>query len=81
MLGLAFDFIFMPHEQGLFIGLVTMAIATVWYAQAQVRWFTFDLEISVSKATAAFVGAFAVATITAFVLALAIGIEANNLSP
>ncbi|WP_296435347.1 permease [Rhizobium sp. UBA1881] len=81
VLGLAFDFIFMPQEKGLLIGLISMAIATVWYAQAQVRWFKLDLDMPVSKATAAFVGAFAVATVTAFILAVAIGIEANNLSP
>ena len=60
--------------------LITMAIATAWYGQAQVRWFKLDLDISVSKATGAFLGAFAFATITAFILAVAIGIEANNLS-
>lgn len=55
-----------------------MPVATVWYAQAQVRWFTLDLKIDPMKATGAFISAFLCATLGATILAIAIGLEAKR---
>lgn len=58
-----------------------MALATIWYAQAQVRWFTLDLKIGPMKATGAFISAFLCATAAADILAITIGLEPKKLSP
>lgn len=81
MLVLGLDFVSMPHQQGLLFGLVTMASATVWYAQAQVRWFKQNLEIGNLRAIGAFGAAFLLATLAALVLAFAIGLEAKSINP
>ncbi|MBO9134550.1 permease [Rhizobium sp. rho-13.1] len=80
MIGLAFDFMFMPHEQGLTIGVLTIASATLWYAQAQVRWLMQDLKIGTLRATGAFVIAFVSASVVALVLAVTIALEAKNIA-
>jgi hypothetical protein len=78
--GLAFDFMFMPHAQGLTIGIVTMAGATLWYAQAQVRWLMQDLNVGAMRATGAFAIAFVTASIVALILAVTISLEAKNMT-
>lgn len=80
MVGLAFDFLFMPHAQGVTIGLVTLALATLWYAQAQVRWFLQDRHTGAAKAIGAVFIAFVCASVVAFVIAIAIGLEAKSLA-
>ncbi|MND75388.1 hypothetical protein D3C80_670030 [compost metagenome] len=78
--GLAFDFMFMPHAQGLTIGIITMAAATLWYAQAQVRWLMQDLNVGAMRATGAFAVAFITASIVALILAVTISLEAKNMT-
>jgi len=80
VVGLGFDFIFIPHAHGLTIGIATMVAAFLWYAQAQVRWFIQDLKIGAMKATAAFAVAFVVATVVALLLAIIIGVEAKSMA-
>lgn len=72
---------FMPDGQGVLIGLLTLTAATLWYAQAEVRWFKQDLAIGGLKAIGAFTLAFLAATVVAFFLAITIGLEAKNLTP
>nr|WP_237681916.1 permease [Agrobacterium vitis] len=81
IIGLAFDLIFMPDGQGVLIGLLTLTAATLWYAQAEVRWFKQDLAIGGLKAIGAFTLAFLAATVVAFFLAITIGLEAKTLTP
>lgn len=78
--GLAFDFLLMPHAQGITLGILTMALATLWYAQAQIRWFMHDLKMGAIQATWAFTMAFVSASIVALLLAITIGIEAKNMA-
>lgn len=78
VVGLAFDFLFMPHAQGVIVGVFVMVLAVLWYAQAEIRWFSPGM--GVVKATAAFAVAFLVATLVAFTLAVTIGVEAKNLA-
>ena len=80
ILVLGLDFMTMPYGQGLPVGLATMAIATGWYAQAQVRWFKQDLGIGNLKSFGAFVAAFLVATLAVLVLAIAISVEAESIN-
>lgn len=80
ILVLGFDFIAMPNEQGILAGLLKMGLATVWYAQAQMRWFMQDLGISIIRATAAFGGAFLFATAAAFFVALLITLDAKSIT-
>lgn len=81
VLVLAFDFFSMPREQGTLAGLVALAVAAIWYAQAQVRWFMHDLGISAVKALAIFVGAFLLATVAAFLVALLITLHVKSIAP
>ncbi|MDZ7925970.1 MAG: permease [Agrobacterium sp.] len=81
ILVLGFDFASMPLEHGLALGLAIIALATIWYAQAQIRWLMQDLNLSIAKASLAFSGAFLIATAAAFVLALLIALEAKTIYP
>ncbi|SEH31676.1 hypothetical protein SAMN03159407_4494 [Rhizobium sp. NFR12] len=78
---LGLDFFSMPQEQGNLAGVVAMAVATIWYAQAQVRWFRHDLGVGALKAIAIFVGAFLFATIAAFTVAAVITLDAKSIAP
>lgn len=80
ILVLGLDFASMPYEQGLPVGLATMAAATAWYAQAQIRWFKQDLGIGNLKATGVFVTAFLFATLAVLALATVIGLEARSIN-
>jgi len=80
VLALGFDFFSMPQEQGVLAGLVTLVVATVWYAQAQIRWFMRDLGIGAARAILAFVGAFLLATIAALLLAIVITYDAKSIA-
>lgn len=80
VLALGFDFFSMPQEQGVLAGLVTLVVATVWYAQAQIRWFMRDLGIGAARAILAFVGAFLLATIAALLLAVVITYDAKSIA-
>lgn len=79
VLVLGFDLAAIPHEQGLLAGLATTAVATLWYAQAQIRWLMADLQAGWVAACLRFLGAFLVATIAAIAMALAISFEAKSL--
>ncbi|AHK00582.1 MULTISPECIES: hypothetical protein [Rhizobium/Agrobacterium group] len=81
VLVLGFDFASMPLEHGLTFGLAIIALATIWYAQAQIRWLMQDLGLGIAKAGLAFSGAFLVATAAAFVLAVLIALEAKTIYP
>ncbi len=79
ILVLGFDLSSMPHEQGLLPGLITISLATIWYAQAQIRWFKQDLEIGTIRATGVFAGAFLFATFAVLAVATLISLEASSL--
>ncbi|WP_426131844.1 permease [Pararhizobium sp. PWRC1-1] len=79
IVGLGFDFLFMPHAQGVTVGILTMLVATLWYAQAEIRWFS--LNMGAVKATGAFAISFLCATVVALLLAVTIGLEAKNMAP
>lgn len=81
VLVLGFDVASMPAEHGLAAGLAIMALAMIWYAQAQMRWLMQDLRIGIVKAGVAFSGAFLVATSAAFLLAVLVALEAKTLYP
>jgi hypothetical protein len=40
ILVLGIDFFSMPQEEGIVPGIIAVVVALVWYAQAQIRWFT-----------------------------------------
>jgi hypothetical protein len=78
---LGVDFLSMPQDQGALAGIVAMAVALTWYAQAQVRWFMCDLDIGAIRAAGIFVGAFLFATVAAFFVALLITLDAKSIAP
>lgn len=77
ILVLGIDLLSMPQAQGLMVGAVTVTMALIWYAQAQIRWFIQDLHIGPIRAAVIFIGAFLIATIAALSVALMINIDAN----
>ncbi len=77
---LGFDLVSLPQDQSLLAGLVAMAVATIWYAQAQVRWFMHDLGIGALRATGIFFAAFLFATLAAFLVALLITLDAKSIA-
>lgn len=79
VLVLGFDLASIPQEKGLLAGLMTISLATLWYAQAQIRWFREDLRATGLNACIRFVSAFLVATVTALVVAFAISFEAKSI--
>ncbi|XUY29998.1 permease (plasmid) [Agrobacterium sp. rho-8.1] len=81
VLVLAFDFFSMPQDQGTLEGVVVLAVAAIWYAQAQVRWFMLDLCIGAARALAIFVGAVLLATAAAFLVALLITLDVKSIAP
>ncbi|WP_296085138.1 permease [uncultured Agrobacterium sp.] len=81
VLGLGFDFLSMPGHEGVLAGLITIAVATIWYAQAQIRWFMRDVHMGGMRAAATFVIAFLLATIAALVAAVLITFEAKSIAP
>ncbi|CVI59345.1 Permeases of the major facilitator superfamily [Agrobacterium salinitolerans str. Hayward 0363] len=76
-----FDLASMPNERGLAIGLTVIALATVWYAQAEVRWLKRELGVGALKAGVIFSGAFLAASVVALLLALFITVEAKTIYP
>jgi len=80
VVGLAFDLLFMPGNQGDVAGAIVMLLAILWYGQAQVRWFVRDLDIGVAKACLAFLTAFLTATIAAAFITVLLGVELKNWS-
>lgn len=74
------DLFIIPHEQGMIAGIVTIAVALAWYAQAQFRWFMHDLRIGAVRALAIFTGAFLLATVAAFLVAVLIALDAKNIT-
>lgn len=81
VLVLGFDFFSMPQQEGVLAGFLTIAVTMLWYAQAQIRWFMHDLDISAIKATGIFVAAFLFATVAAFVVAGLITLDAKSIAP
>lgn len=79
VLVLGFDFFSMPREEGALAGLITIVVATIWYAQ--IRWFVQDLEMGRARAILVFFGAFLFATVAAFVVALLITLDAKSIAP
>lgn len=80
VVGLGFDFMFMPHAQGMMIGAMTLTIAIAWYAQTQIRWFIRDMHMGAVRATGAFILAFVTASVVALMLAITIGVEAKTMA-
>ncbi len=80
VLVLGVDFFSMPHRQAFSAGLFTVSVATIWYAQAQVRWFMRDLGIGFGKATGIFMIALFTATFSALTLAIMISLDAKNIA-
>ena len=78
ILVLGIDFFSMPQEKGILPGIIAVAVALVWYAQTQIRWFTRDLDIGALKATITFIGAFMIATVAALSVAVMINLDAQS---
>lgn len=81
VLVLGLDFLSMPQGQGTLAGIVAIVVALTWYAQAQVRWLMHNLGIGVARALVIFVGAFLLATVAAFLVALMITLDVKNIAP
>ncbi len=81
VLVLGLDFLSMPQGQGTLAGIVAIVVALTWFAQAQVRWLMHDLGIGVARALVIFVGAFLLATVAAFLVALMITLDVRNIAP
>jgi hypothetical protein len=73
LLGLSIDLMLIPGGAWVGTGALVLAIAILWYGQAQVRWFRLDLEIGMTRAIARFLLAFVLAMVAALCIALAVG--------
>jgi hypothetical protein len=80
VLVLGFDCFVMPQEGGILAGILAVGVATIWYAQAQVRWLMHDLSIGAIRAIAIFVGAFCFASVAAFLVAALITFDAKGIA-
>lgn len=80
VLVLGLDFYSMPSGQGDVTGAITVTIAVVWYAQAEVRWFMQDLGIGATRAVAIFLGAFLLAITAALAIAVLINLDAKSIA-
>lgn len=78
--GIALDLALVPNHQGVTASVLTIMVALIWYAQAEIRWFKQDLEISTWLATGLFVRGFVIAVFTSLLLALAIAWSLKNWS-
>ncbi|THV23005.1 permease [Peteryoungia ipomoeae] len=77
---LGLDALMVKAEGGwLAAGLAAIALAILWYGQAQVRWFVRDLGIGWGRAVALFLSAFAIALVTALCLTVVIGLSFGHL--
>lgn len=81
VLVLGLDFLSIPQGQGTLAGIVATGMALTWYAQAQVRWFMHDLRIGAARALTKFVGAFLLATVAAFLVAMVITLDIKSTAP
>jgi hypothetical protein len=73
LLGLSLDLILIPGGAWVGTGALVLAIAILWYGQAQVRWFRLDLDIGTVRAIGLFLLAFFLALVAALFVALAVG--------
>jgi hypothetical protein len=73
LLGLSIDLMLVPGGAWIGTGGLVLALAILWYGQAQVRWFRFDLGIGMVRATALFLTAIFLALVAAVSVALAVG--------
>lgn len=80
VLTLGLDFFNIPQGEGVVAGAIAVIVATVWYAQAQVRWFMLDLGIGPFRATTIFIGALLFATAGAITVALLITLDAKSIA-
>ncbi|RRN75824.1 permease [Agrobacterium deltaense] len=79
ILVLGLDVATMPGVQGMTFGLMIVALAALWYAQAEIRWLRGELRIGLIKSGLIFGAAFVVASFVALALALLISIEASTI--
>lgn len=77
---LGLDLMLMPGGKGLAVGMGTIALALIWYAQAEIRWFLRDLGIGEVLATALFLRGLVIAVVTTLMLAILIGWSLKNWS-
>ncbi len=80
VLVLSLDLLTMPSGAGVAVGLIGLAAAITWYAQAQVRWFVHDLKIGVGKAFLTYSLALIAATIAAVFVAVVISFDAKTIA-
>lgn len=80
VLVLGLDFVSMPRGQGVVAGAIAATVATVWYAQAQVRWFMQDLGIGAFRAAATFIRALLFAFTAAIAVAVLINLDAKSIA-
>ncbi|MBW9115583.1 permease [Rhizobium cauense] len=76
--GMGLDLILIPHHLGLTAGVGVLAVATVWYGLAQIRWFKHDLGISTAASVTLFLGRFLLAIHMIVAVALLIGWTLRN---
>jgi len=70
----------MPSGQGDVAGAITVTIAMLWYAQADVRWFMQDLGVGATRAVANFTGSFLLAMTAALAIAVLIYLDARSVA-
>lgn len=78
--GLSFDLMLIPHEQGAAAGIVMLLVTIGWYTQAEVRWLRHDLSIGTWLALALFVRGFVIACLIYLALGLVIVLALKNWS-
>ncbi|MGA1803419.1 permease [Rhizobium sp. HT1-10] len=76
--GIGLDLLLIPHLAGLTSGIVVIALSTIWYGAAEVRWFKLDLGMSTASGIALFVRKFLTAIIVIFAVAFVIGWSLKN---
>ena len=77
---LGIDLLSMPEGAGSYAGLTVIVLATLWYAQAQVRWSIQDLHIGAIKACVIFAGVFLFATVLASIVALLVALDSKSIA-
>ncbi|KPF46904.1 hypothetical protein [Rhizobium sp. AAP43] len=78
---LGLDMLMLKTDRWDGMGIAAMVLATLWYGQAQIRWFMRDLAIGPVRASLLVVAALIIALIATLLLTVAIGLGLGQGKP